>query len=71
MSNSQLIGVFSIGFHAKTPAEFAEAFKRVLSLSEEEELQMRRRARQRAVQRFSEDEFEKAWDSCRWDRYLP
>ncbi|RXW23803.1 hypothetical protein EST38_g2071 [Candolleomyces aberdarensis] len=59
------------GFHAKTPAGFAEALKKVLSLSGEEELEMRRRARQWAVQRFSEEEFEKGWDSCKWDRYLP
>ncbi|KAJ2933834.1 hypothetical protein H1R20_g3288, partial [Candolleomyces eurysporus] len=59
------------GFHARTPAEFADALKKVLSLSGEEELEMRRRARQWAVQRFSEEEFEKGWDSCKWDRYLP
>lgn len=58
------------GYHAKSPAEFAKAFHAVLQASPEEEFAMRKRARNWAVQTFSEAEFEKGWDSCGWDHYL-
>jgi len=59
-----------VGHHATTPAEFAEAFFEILSLSPEEEVAMRKRARSWAVQTFSEAEFEKGWDSCGWEKYV-
>jgi len=50
--------------------EFAEAMQKVLSLSAEEELAVRTRARKWAVQRFSEAEFEKAWNESGWRTFL-
>ncbi|KAF8993493.1 hypothetical protein BDQ17DRAFT_1546014 [Cyathus striatus] len=47
------------GYHAKTPEEFADALHTVLTLSKEDELALRQRARTWAVQRFSEEEFER------------
>jgi len=58
------------GFHALTTDEFAEAFQTVLSLSPEEEAAMRWRARAWAVQRFSEEEFERGWNQSGWRSYL-
>ncbi|KAJ9149814.1 Alpha-1,2-mannosyltransferase alg-11 [Pleurostoma richardsiae] len=46
------------GFHATTPAEFADAYERALSLANP--LAMRQRARQSA-KRFTEEEFAKKW----------
>ncbi|CAK4027274.1 glycosyltransferase family 4 [Lecanosticta acicola] len=48
------------GFHASTPSEFAEGFAQALSLSEEEALAMRQRAR-KSSWRFSEKVFRDAW----------
>ncbi|KXS97832.1 hypothetical protein AC578_10528 [Pseudocercospora eumusae] len=48
------------GFHATTPQEFAEGFAKALSLSEEETLAMRLRAR-KSSWRFSEEVFSNAW----------
>ncbi|KIY52569.1 mannosyltransferase [Fistulina hepatica ATCC 64428] len=59
------------GFHAGTPDEFAEVLNHVLSLSADELLMIRRRARAWAVQRFSEEEFEKAWNASGWKSHLP
>jgi len=42
----------------------------VLTLSSEEELAMRWRARAWAVQRFSEEEFERGWNQSGWKRFL-
>ena len=50
--------------------EFAEAIQTVLSLPPEEDLAMRTRARKWAVQRFSEEEFEKAWNESGWRTFL-
>ncbi|KAF8877139.1 mannosyltransferase [Gymnopilus junonius] len=58
------------GFHALTRQEFANAFQTVLSLSPEEEAAMRWRARAWAVQRFSEEEFERGWNQSGWRTYL-
>ncbi|KAF8194196.1 mannosyltransferase [Pholiota molesta] len=58
------------GFHAKTTDEFAEALHTVLSLPNEEELAMRWRARAWAVQRFSEEEFERGWNQSGWRTWL-
>ena len=48
------------GFHASTPAEYAQAFAQALNLSREEKLFMRQRARASA-QRFGEKEFSDDW----------
>jgi len=58
------------GLHAKSPDDFAKAMHTVLSLSQEEELAMRWRARAWAVQRFSEEEFERGWNQSGWRTYL-
>ena len=54
------------GFHAKDVGEFAQALHAALSLSEDEALAMRERGRASAVARFSEREFEMAWDASDW-----
>ncbi|KAM6494268.1 mannosyltransferase [Amanita muscaria] len=59
------------GFHARDSDSFAEALHNALSLSNAEELAMRERARKWAVQRFSEEEFVKGWDSSGWLSWLP
>ncbi|EME44550.1 glycosyltransferase family 4 protein [Dothistroma septosporum NZE10] len=48
------------GFHASTPEEFADAFARALSLSDDEVAAMRQRAR-KSSWRFSEQVFREAW----------
>ncbi|KAF9810310.1 hypothetical protein IEO21_06998 [Rhodonia placenta] len=58
------------GFHATSPETFAEAFHKVLTLSPEEEVNLRSRARTWAVQRFSEEEFEKGWNESGWQQTL-
>jgi alpha-1,2-mannosyltransferase len=59
-----------IGYHAKSIEEFAVTLDGALSLSTEEEIALRRRARAWATQRFSEEEFEKGWNASRWRDYL-
>lgn len=58
------------GYHAKSSEQFAEAFHTVLTLSPEEDLAMRTRARTVAVNKFSEDEFVKGWDASGWREWL-
>ncbi|KAJ7717579.1 mannosyltransferase [Mycena metata] len=58
------------GYHAKTHKEFASAIHTALTLSPEEDLAIRQRARTWAVQRFSESEFEAAWEASGWSRLL-
>ncbi|KAI0783434.1 mannosyltransferase [Abortiporus biennis] len=58
------------GYHATDPASFADAFHTVLSLRPDEELALRERARIWAVQRFSEEEFEKGWNESGWRKWL-
>lgn len=60
----------STGFHARDPDSFADALHQVLSLPKAEELGIRKRARQWAVQRFSEEEFVKAWDASGWQKHV-
>ncbi|MCJ1403483.1 asparagine-linked glycosylation protein [Xylographa trunciseda] len=50
------------GFHASTASEYAEAFSGALSLSSEEALTMRHRARLSA-KRFSEERFASRWNA--------
>jgi len=42
----------------------------ILALSFDEQLAMRSRARRLAVERFSEQEFVKGWDSSGWKAFL-
>ena len=60
----------SAGFHARDPDSFAHALHQALSLSKVEESAIRDRARQWAVQRFSEEEFVKGWNASGWQKYL-
>lgn len=64
------VGGKQTGHHAKTPGEFAEAFHSVFQLSKSEDLALRQRARTWAVKTFSNEEFEKGWDSSRWKDWL-
>lgn len=48
------------GFHASTPEEFSEGFSKALSMSSEDTLAMRHRARKSSL-RFSEEVFSTAW----------
>ncbi|WVQ98028.1 hypothetical protein IAU59_005149 [Kwoniella sp. CBS 9459] len=50
------------GYHATDAESFAEAIHSAFSLSEKDSLSMRKAARDAAVQKFSEAEFEKAWE---------
>jgi alpha-1,2-mannosyltransferase len=62
--------IHNTGFHARDPDSFADALHQALNLPKSEELGMRKRARQWAVQRFSEEEFVKAWDASGWQKHL-
>ena len=53
------------------PETFAEAFHTVLSLSKDEEIALRSRARTWAVHQFSREEFEKTWEGSGWQAWLP
>ncbi|OCF38298.1 alpha-1,2-mannosyltransferase [Kwoniella heveanensis CBS 569] len=50
------------GYHATDAESFAEAIHSAFSLSDKESLAMRKAARDAAVHKFSEAEFEKAWE---------
>ncbi|KAJ6476279.1 mannosyltransferase [Mycena sanguinolenta] len=58
------------GYHAKTPEEFASRIHDALTLSPAEDLAIRQRARTWAVQRFSEAEFEAAWETSGWSQLI-
>jgi len=58
------------GFHAQDLDSFAEALHHALSLPHAEEMAVRERARNWAVQRFSEEEFVKGWDASGWSNWL-
>ncbi|KAL4990509.1 hypothetical protein BDW68DRAFT_36397 [Aspergillus falconensis] len=53
-------GTGATGFRATTEEEFADAFEKALSLSDEEKVAMRLRARKSAL-RFTEEEFSRKW----------
>ena len=59
-----------LGFHAVTSEQFVDALQTVLTLSSDDESYMRWRARAWAVQRFSEEEFEKGWNQSGWRTWL-
>ena len=48
------------GFHASTADQYAQGFRRALSLSPQETLDMRRRAR-RSAERFTDKGFADKW----------
>lgn len=50
------------GYHGTDAASFAEAIHSALSLSDTRDLQMRQAARDRAVQVFSQEAFERGWE---------
>ncbi|KAJ7632921.1 mannosyltransferase [Roridomyces roridus] len=58
------------GYHAITATEFASQIHAALTLSSEEDLAIRQRARAWAVQRFSEAEFEAAWEGSGWSKLV-
>ncbi|KIJ15033.1 glycosyltransferase family 4 protein [Paxillus involutus ATCC 200175] len=58
------------GFHARTPGEYAVAIHEILTMDAVTERGYRERARQWAVQRFSEEEFVKAWKGSGWSKYV-
>jgi len=58
------------GYHATTAGEFASQIHTALTLSPEDDLAIRQRARTWAVQRFSEAEFEAAWEASGWSALL-
>jgi alpha-1,2-mannosyltransferase len=51
---------FVLGFHASTTEEYTIAFSKALSMTADERLAMRQRARQNA-RRFSEEVFTAKW----------
>lgn len=53
--------MWCLGFHASTPAEYAEAIVKILQMPEAELQQMRQRVRQSVLERFSVPAFEKLW----------
>ncbi|KAI0345566.1 mannosyltransferase [Trametopsis cervina] len=54
------------GFHATTPEGYAETFSTIFNFKKDEELELRSRARVWAVQRFSQEEFERGWNESGW-----
>ncbi|TFK70550.1 mannosyltransferase [Pluteus cervinus] len=58
------------GYHAKSPEGFAEAMYKVLTLSSQEDVAIRQRAREAAISKFSEIEFEKGWEESGWRNYI-
>ncbi|KAI0076731.1 glycosyltransferase family 4 protein [Panus rudis PR-1116 ss-1] len=58
------------GYHATTPESFAQALHEALTLPPEEEVALRRRARTWAIQRFSQHEFELAWNASGWKDWI-
>lgn len=49
-----------IGFHATTAQEYADGFRKALTLSPQETLDMRRRAR-KSAERFTDQTFADKW----------
>ncbi|KAF9242562.1 mannosyltransferase [Melanogaster broomeanus] len=58
------------GFHARTPREFVAAMHEILMMDAVTVKGYRERAREWAVQRFSEEEFVKAWEGSGWRNYV-
>ncbi|CAD6565058.1 MAG: asparagine-linked glycosylation protein [Cyphobasidiales sp. Tagirdzhanova-0007] len=54
-------GDLATGFHATTPEDYGRQLGCILSMSPEEALEMRKRARVHAVAHFSEAAFDKEW----------
>ena len=49
------------GFHASTVGAFARRLDKVVSMEEEEKMDMRKRARALALDKFSEKNFDEKW----------
>jgi len=58
------------GYHAQDIDSFADALHTALTLSADEQLALRRRARTWATQQFSEEQFEKGWNASGWRKCL-
>lgn len=58
------------GYHALTPSTFSAAMHEILMLPFDEQLAMRACARRLAVERFSEQEFMRSWDSSGWKAFV-
>lgn len=56
------------GFHAKDLNEFVDKLQMILSLDEEEQLSIRKAARTRAVEVFSNQAFCQSWELYFWSR---
>ncbi len=55
------------GYHALTPADFADRAAEILRLSPAEEEGVRERARRRAQEVFGSDAFEASWRARLWE----
>ncbi|KAF8497476.1 mannosyltransferase [Russula emetica] len=58
------------GFHANDPKSFAQAVHEVISMSKEEQLAIRERARLWATTTFSEESFDRGWTQSGWAQWL-
>lgn len=56
------------GFHAPDLDGFVQTLARILEMGEEERVEVRKRARQRALQIFSAEAFRRAWEGELWQR---
>ncbi|KAI0066790.1 mannosyltransferase [Artomyces pyxidatus] len=58
------------GFHATDAEGFADAIHETLTLTPTAEIALRQRARDWAISRFSEREFERGWEGSGWRNWL-
>lgn len=56
------------GFHAKEVDEFVKILATILEMDEGQRMEIRIRARQRAMQTFSAEAFRRAWEERFWQR---
>ncbi|UZJ54511.1 hypothetical protein CBS101457_003831 [Exobasidium rhododendri] len=59
------------GFHAKTEEDFVEKMQLILKMGQKEELAIRKAARMRAIQVFSNEAFCQSWENHLWSRLAP
>ena len=55
------------GYHALTPDEFADQAYGILSLTSQEQVAVRSRARRRAQETFGTDSFQSSWRQHLWE----
>jgi alpha-1,2-mannosyltransferase len=60
LASGDVVSDFDTGFHASTADEYAEGFRKALSLSRAETLAMRKRAR-KSAERFTDRGFAEKW----------